>query len=321
MFRFSFRSALFAAIGIAGLCVSVVTGGQFFLLARGQHRSKMKSNPMIMIQAGCFTMGQKGSGADAPPHKVCLSAYRIDQDEVTVKQYRSCFVSSFCSRPIPHNPNHWDYSRCNWGLMSRTGHPINCVTWRQAKTYCRWVKKRLPTEAEWEYAARGAKGRPFPWGNRVATCMRAVITDMNARPSITRRPPWINPLVYQIGGSRFWKRGIGCGRHTTWPIGSKPKGNTPSGIRGLGGNVSEWVEDCYHQNFYSRCKGCRDPVNKAKSCSWRVVRGGAWSLDHHNVNSTLRNCSDPANLKYPGFRKIGPSIGFRCAASVKKPRS
>ena len=118
---------------------------------------------------------------------------------------------------------------CNWNQSGRGDHPINCVSWNQARTFATWLGARLPTEAEWEYAARsGGENREYPWGDEEATCERAVVYERYQNPK---------------DGNR------GCGRDSTWAVCSKSAGNTEQGLCDMAGNVWEWVEDDWHFSF------------------------------------------------------------------------
>jgi len=105
-------------------------------------------------------------------------------------------------------------TKCNWGHSARHNHPINCVSYEQAERYCSWVGARLPSESEWELAARGRDGRRFPWGDQPASCRLAVMSQ---------GPP-------------------GCRALGTWPVGTKAVGASPEGVLNLAGNVREWVD-------------------------------------------------------------------------------
>jgi serine/threonine protein kinase len=121
---------------------------------------------MVLIPAGEFMMGcnetvdQQCYDHEKPSKEVYLDAFYIDKYEVTVAEYRRCGEAGKCS-----TQNLTPYDSCNWNKAGRTNHPINCVDWNQAQAYCEWAGKRLPTEAEWEKAARGTDGRVYPWGN------------------------------------------------------------------------------------------------------------------------------------------------------------
>ena len=135
----------------------------------------------------------------------------LSNTEVTVGQYRACVKAGACSEP--------DTGKyCNWNESGREDHPINCVDWNQARTFAKWVGGDLPSEAQWEYAARsGGRDWKYPWGNESASCEYAIMDD---------------------GGN-------GCGKDRTWAVCSKPKGNSKQGLCDMAGGVWEWVRDEY----------------------------------------------------------------------------
>jgi formylglycine-generating enzyme required for sulfatase activity len=157
---------------------------------------------------------------------------------------------------------------CNGTRSDRQKHPMNCLPWDYAVKYCAWLDKRLPTEAEWEYAARGTVSRTFPWGEQVPTASRAVVEDL-----------------------------VLNGR--TAPVCSKPAGNTPEGVCDLAGNVWEWVSDWY--GTYSSVAQT-DPRGPEQGTE-RIYRGGSFS-EPGSVRASLRDKVDPGllgNLMF-GFR-------------------
>jgi formylglycine-generating enzyme required for sulfatase activity len=130
---------------------------------------------MVRITAGSFSMGTDGPDDsqpdEKPVHRVTLPAFQLDRTEVTVGAYAACVAAAACipfttvqDSVYSEGQNKWASQFCNWGKARREQHPINCVPWDEAKKFCVWANKRLPTEEEWEYAARGSEGRTYPWG-------------------------------------------------------------------------------------------------------------------------------------------------------------
>lgn len=226
------------------------------------------SNGMCNIPAGEFTMGCNDSECasdEKPAQKVYLNAFKIDQYEVTVAEFRKCVNAGKCSTKNFKTKS--DYKYYNYGNSSRNNHPMNAVNWYGAKEYCEWAGKRLLTEAEWKYAAYGTDGRKYPWGNEEASCYYAVMDDGDKH-----------------GGSDS----DGCGKDRTWPVGSKEAGKSPFGLYDMGGNVWEWVEDCYDS-----------------SCAYRVLRGGGWFSGSYSLRSSDRYGDKPTHMNYfNGFRCV-----------------
>ncbi|MEE3257589.1 MAG: SUMF1/EgtB/PvdO family nonheme iron enzyme, partial [Candidatus Latescibacterota bacterium] len=168
---------------------------------------------MVLVPEGAFVMGwDAGEPDERPPHVVFLDAFHIDQFEVTVGQYRVCVEAGACEDPI-YAPS------CNWDGFAGDTHPINCMNRQNALDYCTWAGLRLPTEAEWEKAARGTDGRIYPWG-------------------------------YELVGDEANFR-VGAGTATE-PVGNHPSGVSPYGVHDMGGNVWEWVADWYAEGYYAR---------------------------------------------------------------------
>lgn len=167
-----------------------------------------KVNSMKLIPAGTFVMGSKdGQKDERPTRRVRVPAFEMDVTEVTLGSYMDCIKTGKCTYP--------DYdSFCNWGKTTRLNHPMNCVDWEQAKAYCESVGKRLPTEKEWEYAARGTDGRVFGWGEGP--------------------PP---------EGVCFNRK-----RRGTCAVDDVPV-DSPFGLRGMAGNVWEWTADGYNEDY------------------------------------------------------------------------
>jgi len=230
----------------------------------------------VRLPGGTFQMGSNSGDSDENPvHSVTLSAFEMAATEVTVGQYRQCVQAGACTAPNDKSSNKY----CNWGYSDRDNHPVNCIDWHQATAYAKWVGGRLPTEAEWEYAARsGGRNQEYPWGNQKATCSYAVMDD---------------------GGN-------GCGRDSTWPVCSKVAGNTSQGLCDMAGNVWEWVSDWYESGYYGKSPSS-NPTGPS-SGSPRVVRGGSWFNDARYVRAAYRYRGGPGSRHY--------NLGFRVARSL-----
>ena len=209
----------------------------------------------ILIPAGPYLMGDS-QDKDNVVHKVYLDAYWIDNYEVTNARYRQFIEATGYSKP-----RYWDDPRYNGDNQ-----PVVGVTWEDAQAYCAWAKKRLPTEAEWEKAARGEKSRLFPWGDVYNT------TYANTKASKHKRP---------------------------LSVGSYPEGRSPYGLHDLSGNVWEWCQDWHDKDYYPTSP-TRNPTG-AESGKKRIIRGGGWNAAY--VDMAHRRGIKPT-VAYPslGFR-------------------
>lgn len=198
-----------------------------------------------------------------PERRVYLDAFAIDKTEVTVAAYKTCVNARICSLPRATNCHADDVN------YERENHPMNCVNWNQAKAYCKWAGKRLPTEAEWEKAARGTDGRKYPWGNDTPTCNLTVMSDCS---------------------------------HGTQPVGSKPSGASPYGALDMAGNVEEWTADWYDESYYANAPD-KNPSGP-QSGSERVTRGGGFSTyGSRGLTTSMSSGSEPSRSGPPtGFR-------------------
>lgn len=198
---------------------------------------------------GCFAaIDVNCSDAERNYHMVTVPSYRIDRFEATVGLYAACHQSGSCEEPKGTS------SYCNWGRSDRTDHPVNCITWDQARQFCTWAGKRLCTESEWERAARGTDGRIYPWGNETPTCKRTVKRE----------------------------NGYGCGTGSTWPVGSILAGASPDGVMDMAGNVWEWVDDDWHDAYDGAPDDGSAWVSEPRGED-RVGRGG--SFDYGEADS------------------------------------
>ena len=269
---------------------------------------KCVAKDMVLIPSGKSWLGCNKSveltgyckDHELPQHEVQLDAYLIDRYEVTNERYKKCVVAGGCSSPLVDSTMHADYT---YGAVGKEKHPVVGVNWVQANAYCSWshAKGRLPSEAEWEKAARGgceqypgkdcAKTTPaYPWGNQAPTC--AVTVMLQPGPQ----------------GCTIADCGQGCKKFLSWPVGSKPKGNSPYGLSDMTGNVSEWVLDCYVADAYDKNKksGAKNPSHMSCSAqTGRVLRGGGWNSLEEELRSADRHDHPP--------KSVDEYVGFRCA--------
>lgn len=235
----------------------------------------------VLIPAGRFRMGS-GATLDAPAHWVTLHDYWMGKYEITVDEYKQCMMVGTCQEPGqgPH---------CTWGKPERGHHPINCVSWGDAATYAAWLSGttglpyQLPTEAQWEKAARGTDGRLYPWGEQWDG-PRANFCDRHCKA------PGGNPKVDD-------------GFAETAPVGRYEEGKSPYGVYDMAGNVAEWCRDYYAPDFYRRAPP-EHPWND-RATAQRVVRGGGWDLYEETLRSDLRSYALPSERDAArGFRLV-----------------
>jgi formylglycine-generating enzyme required for sulfatase activity len=260
---------------------------------------------MVHVPAGEFEMGSDDDEVDCalelcsacgipcteqdfekeqPVHPVALDSFWIDRTEVTNAQYRQCVEAGACG---PHSKtgsatreSYYDDSACD-------DYPVIWIAGRDARAYCEWVGARLPTEAEWEYAARGPEGRIFPWGNEFDGT-RLNYCDANCELG------WADETVDD-------------GYADTAPVGSFPAGASWCGALDMAGNVREWVADWYDPEYYSRSPS-QNPIGPEQSVN-QVMRGGSWDASPYEVRSAMR-VGDHAQYK----RNF---VGFRCAKDAE----
>jgi formylglycine-generating enzyme required for sulfatase activity len=213
---------------------------------------------MVKIPAGEFLMGspaKEGKADEHPFHKVFLDDYYIDVCEVSNRQYKAFCDST--GRPYPRKP---DFPGIDNYFTGFPDYPVVEVTWEDAETYAAWAGKRLPTEAEWEKAARGADGRIYPWGNEDVTGAQCNYADRaySTLPGAT----WADKQ--QEDGYTF-----------TAPVTSFASGASPYGVLNMAGNVWEMIADGYDASYYARSPA-RNPAGP-KSKLQRMVKGGSFT--------------------------------------------
>jgi formylglycine-generating enzyme required for sulfatase activity len=243
---------------------------------------------MVLVPFGEFQMGSDGGDESAndderPKHPVLLDEFYIDLTEVTNKMYSACVESSVCPPPA----NSYTYSiRDYYGNAEYDNYPVVWVEWGYAKTYCEWRGARLPTEAEWEKAARGADGQIYPWGDDFDSS-RANSCDKDC------------PLP---GGDYLT---FTDGYPVVAPAGSFLEGVSPYGLFDMAGNVWEWVSDWYQEDYYPNSPS-ENPTGP-DSGVYRLIKGGSWGY----VADSLR----AAQRRRVGQTYRDVDIGFRCARS------
>ncbi len=239
--------------------------------------------PMVMIPAGLFTMGSNdGPHNERPAHTVTLDAFYIDRYEVTLSLYRK-----FLEEGNHDAPPTWDAE----AATSVGDRPAIGMRWESAVAYCRWAGKRLPTEAEWEKAARGTDGRRYPWGE-----MQPFVDIANYN-----RGMWVSEAVTLMAVTGGLE-GMSV-RH-----GLKEGGKSPFGVSHMAGNAAEWVADWYERDYYHKSPG-RNPSGPMAG-EKRVMRGGSWADVPSALRATARFSAEP-NFE-------DRTVGFRCAMDMPK---
>ena len=229
---------------------------------------------MVFLPGGTFTMGSDSDNdgeSTKPAHQVTVASFFIDRWLVTNAEYKR-FIDA-TGHPVPNYDVPWcDTRGYNWDVETRTfpagkdEHPVVLVTWEDALAYATWANKRLPTEAEWEYAARGMQARRYPWGDEFL-------------------PNRCNTAEAQLGG--------------TSPVGMfSPQGDTPEGVVDLVGNVWEWTSSLFLPYPYRADDGRENPA----SGKWRVLRGASWVNDATVANGIARLDGDFLFYNNVGFR-------------------
>ncbi|WP_447970847.1 formylglycine-generating enzyme family protein [Nitrospira sp. M1] len=229
---------------------------------------------MVEIPEGPFTMGSRKDDPDeGPAHPVYLHTYYIDLKEVTQKEYDRFLKMTKYQKPIV--PVFED----EVSKLQNPDYPVMAVTWNDAVAYCRWAGKRLPTEAEWEKAARGEGKRQYPWGAKF---------DQN---------------YANVDGKDD-------GYQYLAPVGSYEVGRSPFGLYDMTGNVAEWVIDNYAADYY-QLTPYRNPTGPDNDDVYKVIRGGSWRESRVGARLTKRFSAK--------MWRTDATVGFRCAKDPEKP--
>jgi formylglycine-generating enzyme required for sulfatase activity len=226
---------------------------------------------MVYVPEGEFTVGSEESYAlvrEGPEHIVFIDSYWIYKYEVTNEEFRQCIEFGACDNDLVSHPKN-DY-------------PAIYVDWYDANSYCEWIGGRLPTEAEWEKAARGIYNMKFPWGNDV----------------------WCPVGGHVIPESNYDY--IGCLDEGPGPIGGFPKGASPYGAMDMAGNVWEWTSDWYSAEYYENSP-IKNPTGPVYG-DLKVLRGGSWAYDYHYARVSYRFFAAPVHNS--------DEVGFRCVVDM-----
>lgn len=257
-------------------------------LAKERARMPVK-NEMVRIPAGWFLMGSDRKAdrmarrPELPEHRVYLDAYEIDKYEVSALQFLR-FVLATHGQPLID----WKYDGGNF-QETMAHHPVMHVTWFEADAYCRWAGKRLPTEAEWEKAARGEDGRRYPWGDQSAGLSRANFGRRQLSGPVRDRPERLQLYPPIIAVDKY------------------ENAVSPYGVHQMAGNVAEWVADWYDPAYYR--SGPDHNPQGPKGGTHRAFRGGGWIDSTPMVRAAQRNGADPETRRN--------WLGFRCAKDVE----
>jgi formylglycine-generating enzyme required for sulfatase activity len=247
---------------------------------------------MVRVPAADVMIGtDEGPKEEQPAHLVKVSAFCIDATEVNVAEYKDCVDRKGC--PGGHAQAEWTgitkeeratwSAFCNEARANRNDHPMNCVSFDDAAAFCTWAGKKLPTEVQWEYAARGADGRVYPWGHDVPSPRRVNGCDEGCAKSARRERETIARRLE--GDDRY---------ESTSPTGAFPEGVSAFGSFDMAGNVAEWVDAPFCNYGQNTC-----------GTAARVLRGGSWTSElEADLRSTARFKASPTARQ--------PDVGFRC---------
>jgi formylglycine-generating enzyme required for sulfatase activity len=250
-------------------CASIVVADTHRAM---EAEARMHGAPMVWISDGAFTMGSEtGRHRNQPSHEVYVNAFYLDQFEVTVARYAK-FLDAAESGRQGLVPKLWEQVN----MVHDGDRPVIGVSWHAADAFCRWAQKRLPTEAEWEKAARATDRRVYPWGNQEPTLAFANYAQASS-------------------GNRY--------STSLRSVGSYATGKSPYGAYDMAGNASEWVSDWYDESYYATSPK-NNPQGPARGLE-KVVRGGSFQDSSLALKSVSRDSSFPDDK--------GRLVGVRCA--------
>jgi formylglycine-generating enzyme required for sulfatase activity len=266
---------------VKGVIMRLVPAGEFVMGSSLEETEQNFSNCEMETNSRCE---RSWFVYETPQHLVTLDAYYMDVYEVTNARYAECVTAGVCLTPSQTS----SFTRDEYyGLAEFDNYPVIHVSWTDGQTYCEWRDARLPTEAEWEKAARGISGSIYPWGND-PDGTKANFCDLNCPLG------WVNQNYNDYYPD-------------TSPVGYYENGKSPYGIYDMAGNVWEWVIDWYDEAYYSNSPSF-NPVGPGNG-QYHSLRGGSWSNVYSFMHSSLRSLDVPSLAQYGYY-------GFRCARSV-----
>lgn len=268
--------------GKDGMTLLYVPAGEFLMGSDANKALEECQRFSAECQLGDFT-------DETPLHPVFLDAFWIDQTEVTNKMYTLCVIANVCEAPT-NNSSHFHSSY--YGNSEYDNYPVIHVNWNMARTYCEWVGRQLPTEAQWEKAARGENAFLYPWGNkfdgtRVNSCDKNCALDL-------------------------MDKSFNDGFDDTAPVGTYLSGASPYGALDMAGNTLEWVADWYDRTYYASSP-YTNPTGP-DSGTGRVLRGGSWGGYNESIINSIIVRSAYRRWGTPDFAR--DFVGFRCAVSA-----
>ena len=287
-------STLFAACGPTAVPAQTVASPPKCTTIGQTWVSRVDDVTLVCVPAGRFLMGageddSLAKDSEKPQHEVDLDAYWMDRTEVTNINFGKCLAAGAC------HPKQYETSAASYVPYSvhpdAQNFPALIYESEPAVEYCQWAGRRLPTEAEWEKAARGADGRLYPWGNDPLGCNRA---NYYACALSTSTAP-------RCGNSEH------C---ATNEVNSHPTGASPYGALNMAGNVWEWVADWYQADYYSHSPA--DNPRGPASGHFRVIRGGGATSISQDLRVTRRASGEPQHY-------MDGQMGFRCAMDTENP--
>lgn len=271
-------------------------GGTTTLVEQLRQSASTKDSPLDWF------MVKQDTSDDEPAHSVFLDAYWIDRTEVTIGQYKKCVASGGCAETAPQAGHNSDEYMPIYNNPDYAEHPVAYVNWEMASAYCLWAGRRLPTEAEWEKAARGSDGRMFPWGNFQTTenVNRPPLGCTSSTASSPYHPEGLAEPACALSQPGDW----------TTQAGAFPEGASPFGAFDMAGNVSEWVSDWYSPTYFASSPASNP--GGPETGAVHVYRGSSFNSNPNDGELFITLRGHGSGVEKQNFWS---SLGFRCASN------